>query len=193
MRMTASWYRPLGRPNTSSWRAMRARWRAPLGIVAVVDLNERGHDSRVVPTEQVWRCARGRQGQVAPRWPSATLDRRSAQRPRKIRSGRGDVAPVEQGDAPHNTLDSIRPIQVLTSNRDVRLLGTNVARRVQLTRSKLLSGTVAPVQSHRTGNSGTMIDSGLQPIRPSASARLSDAASTLMNASRATFAKSGWS
>jgi hypothetical protein len=38
MRMTASWYRPLGRPNTSSWRATRARWRAPLGIVAVIDL-----------------------------------------------------------------------------------------------------------------------------------------------------------
>jgi hypothetical protein len=31
-----------------------------------------------------------------------------------------------------------------TSIRDVRLLGTNVARRVELTRSRLLSGTVAP-------------------------------------------------
>jgi hypothetical protein len=31
-----------------------------------------------------------------------------------------------------------------TSIRDVRLLGTNVARRVELTRSKLHSGTVAP-------------------------------------------------
>ena len=43
MRMTASWYRPLGRPNISSWRATRARWRAPLGIVAVVktELNQR--------------------------------------------------------------------------------------------------------------------------------------------------------
>ena len=114
MRMTASWYRPLGRPNTSSWRATRARWRAPLGIVAVIDLNERGHGARVVPNERVWRCARSRQGQVAARWPSATLDRRSAQRPSKIRSGRGDVAgPIEQGDAAHNTLDSNRPIQVL--------------------------------------------------------------------------------
>ena len=113
MRMTASWYRPLGRPNTSSWRATRARWRAPLGIVAVIDLNERGHGARVVPNEGVWRCARSRQGQVAARWPSATLDRRSAQRPSKIRSGRGDVAgPIEQGDAAHNTLDSNRPIQV---------------------------------------------------------------------------------
>ena len=92
MRMTASWYRPLGRPNTSSWRAMRARWRAPLGIVALVDLNERGHGARVVPSEQVVRCARSRQGQVAARWPSATLDSRSAQRPSKIKSGRGDVA-----------------------------------------------------------------------------------------------------
>ena len=112
MRMTASWYRPLGRPNTSSGRATRARWRAPLGIVAVVDLNERGHGARVVPNERVWRCARSRQGQVAARWPSATLDSHSAQRPSKIRSGRGDVAgPIEQGDA-HNTLDRNRPIQV---------------------------------------------------------------------------------
>ncbi len=114
MRMTASWYRPLGRPNTSSWRATRARWRAPLGIVAVVDLNERGHGARVVPNERVWRCARSRQGQVAARWPSATLDSHSAQRPSKIRSGRGDVAgPIEQGDAPHKTLDRNRPIHVL--------------------------------------------------------------------------------
>ena len=89
MRMTASWYRPLGRPNTSLWRAMRARWRAPLGIVAVVDLNERGHGARVVPSERVWRCARSRQGQVAVRWPSATLDSRSAQRPSK-KSGRDE-------------------------------------------------------------------------------------------------------
>jgi hypothetical protein len=110
MRMAASWYLPLGRPNTSSWRAMRARWRAPLGIV--VDLNKRGHDCRVVPTEQVWRCARARQGQVAARWPSAT-QRRSALRPSKIRWGRGDVAgPIEQEDAAHNTIDSNRPIQV---------------------------------------------------------------------------------
>jgi hypothetical protein len=113
MRMTASWYRPLGRPNTSSWRATRARWRVPLGIVAVVDLNERGHDARVVPSDRVWRCARSRPGQVAARWPSTTLDCRSAQRPSKIRSGRGDVAgPIEQGDAPHKTLDRNRPIQV---------------------------------------------------------------------------------
>ncbi len=53
----------------------RARWRAPLGIVAVVDLNERGHGARVVPSERAWRCARSRQGQVAARWPPATLDR----------------------------------------------------------------------------------------------------------------------
>jgi hypothetical protein len=122
MRMTASWYRPLGRPNTSSWRARRARWRAPLGIVAVVDLNERGHGARVVPNERVWHCARSRQGQVAARWPSATLDSRSAQRPGKIRSGRGDVAgPIEQGDAAHNTLDRNRPIQVQGSIPAARL------------------------------------------------------------------------
>ena len=74
---------------------------------------ERGHGARVVPNERVCRCARSRQGQVAARWPSATLDRRSAQRPNKIRSGRGDVAgPIEQGDAAHNTTDRNRPIQV---------------------------------------------------------------------------------
>src|SRR5271166_5815322 len=33
---------PPGRPNTSSWRATRARWRAPLGIVAVVDTEQAG-------------------------------------------------------------------------------------------------------------------------------------------------------
>jgi len=32
-------------------------------------------------------------GKVAPRWPSATLDGLSAQRPTKIRSGRGDGSP----------------------------------------------------------------------------------------------------
>ena len=77
------------------------------------DLNERGHGARVVPSERVWRSARSRQGQVAARWPSASLDSRSAQRPGKIKSGRGDVAgPIEQGDAAHNTLDRNRPIQV---------------------------------------------------------------------------------
>jgi hypothetical protein len=102
---------------------------------------ERGHGARVVPNERVCRCARSRQGQVAARWPSATLDRRSAQRPNKIRSGRGDVAgPIEQGDAAHNTLDTNRPIQVQGSiaglqrrRQSVRRLhlGVTLARQPQ--------------------------------------------------------------
>ena len=53
------------------------------------------------------------------------LDRRSAQRPSKIRSGRGDVAgPIEQGDAAHNTLDSNRPIQVHRRIADVAERGS---------------------------------------------------------------------
>jgi hypothetical protein len=51
------------------------------------------------PIQRVCRCARDRKGQVASRRPSATLDGHSAQRPTKIRSGRGDgQLAVEQGD-----------------------------------------------------------------------------------------------
>src|SRR5436305_441926 len=47
----------------------------------------------------VCRCARDRQGHVASRWPSATLDGRCAPRPITTRSGRGDGRwHVEQGD-----------------------------------------------------------------------------------------------
>src|SRR5208337_1193063 len=65
------------------------------------------------PTEQVCRRARDRQGQVAARWPSATLDGRCPQRRTKFRSGRGDVAGQPNKEMPdHNRLDTNRPVQV---------------------------------------------------------------------------------
>jgi hypothetical protein len=80
MRMTASWYRPLGRPNTSSWRATRVRWRAPLGIVAVVDLN--GGDtttvsSRLSESDTVLAAVKGKSLRVGLR-PPLTAAPRSA-------------------------------------------------------------------------------------------------------------------
>jgi hypothetical protein len=57
---------------------------------------------RFLDHRAIARCARGRQGQVAQRWPSATLDRRSAQRPSKKQVGtRRCRSPAEQGDG-HN-------------------------------------------------------------------------------------------
>ena len=114
MRMTASWRDLCGRPNTSSRRATRARWRAPLGNVAVVEteLNER--DTPCRPTDYARRCARARQGKAASRWPSAALDGHCAQRPQKIRSGRGDVAGRSNKEMlGHDGLDTNRLIQVL--------------------------------------------------------------------------------
>jgi len=87
-----------GRPNTSSWRAICAHdGELPLGIVSVADTAL----EKTRPIAQVCRCARGRQGQVAPRWPSATLDRRCAQQPSEKQVGtRRCRSPAEQGDNP---------------------------------------------------------------------------------------------
>src|SRR5262245_17142806 len=75
-----------GRPNTSSWRAICAHdGELPLGIVSVTKRSPpRSRKSAAVLAAV--------KGQVAPRWPSATLDRRCAQQPGESRSGRGDVA-----------------------------------------------------------------------------------------------------
>ena len=81
-------------------RDVRARWRAPLGIVAALTKNAQGHDTPIVPIKQAWRCAHDRQGQVAALPPSAALDDRYAQRPCEIRAGpRSSRKPVKQGDA----------------------------------------------------------------------------------------------
>ena len=104
-------------------RDVRARWRAPLGIVAALTKNAQGHDTPIVPIKQAWRCAHDRQGQVAALPPSAALDDRYAQRPCEIRAGpRSSRKPVKQGDAlAQNSLDTNRPIQVL--GRKARLRG----------------------------------------------------------------------
>ena len=78
---------------------VRARWRAPLGIVAALTKNAQGHDTPIVPIKQAWRCAHDRQGQVAALPPSAALDDRYAQRPCEIRAGPRSRKPVKQGDA----------------------------------------------------------------------------------------------
>src|SRR4029450_10828257 len=68
-----------GRPNTSSWRAICAHdGELPSVSSQWPTLN---CEEEPVPTEQVCCCARDRQGQVAPRWPSATLDGHCAQQP----------------------------------------------------------------------------------------------------------------
>ena len=73
-------------------REVRARSRAPLGIVIVGP-----HDPR--QTNTACRRARNRQGHVAARWPTATLDRPSTRRPIKVRSAPRDSRQlVEQGD-----------------------------------------------------------------------------------------------
>jgi len=84
----------LGRPNTSSWRAKYALPDGELPSVSSPQstLNERENDTPGRPDAKVWRCARDRQGQVAARWPSATIDGAARGGPTKIRSGRGDAA-----------------------------------------------------------------------------------------------------
>jgi len=71
---------------------------------------------------------------------------RDARCPRVARS-------LESPRLDHPTIRNDR----FTSIRDVRLRGTSVARRVDLTRSKLLSGTVAP---------GALAPSSLRRLRP---------------------------
>jgi hypothetical protein len=98
------------RPNTRLWRDLRARWRAPL------ELSSFGRTAgKARPTNLGCRRARDRQGQVASRWPAATLDRHCAQRPSKVRSGRGDGRQlVEQGDGKdrRSSLTIIAPYKV---------------------------------------------------------------------------------
>ena len=71
------------------------------------------------PNQLACRCAHDRQGQVASRWPSATLDRRCAQRRTKTaRSRQGDDGHrLKQGDWMLN--DRIEPIQMLGSTTAV--------------------------------------------------------------------------
>ena len=63
--------------------AFARRERRASNRLPVVDTGRAGtQHTRVAPTEQVCRCARDRQGQVAARWPSAILVGRSARRPK---------------------------------------------------------------------------------------------------------------
>jgi hypothetical protein len=67
------------RPNTRLWRGCpRLRWRAPLGFCL------RPATGMIHPTNLTCRRARDRQGQVASRWPTATLDSHCARRQSKI-------------------------------------------------------------------------------------------------------------
>src|SRR5208283_30766 len=82
-----------------------AAWPSPDGCDLERRLEQDRGEQRFRP-----RNARGRQGQVAARWPSATLDRRWARRPTKIRSGRGDVARQSKKEMPLTTaLTTIAP------------------------------------------------------------------------------------
>src|ERR1700751_6033973 len=95
-------------------RDVRARWRAPLGIVAALMKNAQGHDAPIAPIEQAWLCAHDRQGQVAARRPSAALDRRSTQRFCEYQVGtRRCRWPANKEMRRQNSLDTNRPIQVL--------------------------------------------------------------------------------
>src|SRR5436309_6514915 len=72
------------RPNTSLWREVAPDSELPsvTSSIANTDIATQGVPTpqpSLPPIEQVCRCARDRQGQVASRWPSATLDRRCAQ------------------------------------------------------------------------------------------------------------------
>jgi hypothetical protein len=119
-----------GRPNTSSWRAICAHdGELPLGIVSVADTAL----EKTRPIAQVCRCARGRQGQVAPRWPSATLTAAARSSLAKNRSGRGDVAARPNKEITHNEkltpiapYKSYDPFQTLRTAKDdnMAVLGT---------------------------------------------------------------------
>ena len=112
---------PPDRPNTSSWRAMRARWRAPLGIVAVVDTEQAGtrhaRVARLSKSVAVLATVKGKSLRDGLR-PPLTATARSVRR--KIRSGRGDVAGRSNKEmTSHDGLDTNRPIQVLWRNLSV--------------------------------------------------------------------------
>ena len=85
MRMTASWFRSARIDRIQGCGAISA----PDGELPS-ELSSFAHCRRARPSNVACRRARDRQGQVASRWPAATLDRHCARRPIKLRSGRGD-------------------------------------------------------------------------------------------------------
>jgi hypothetical protein len=86
MRMTASWFRSSRIDRIQGCGAISA----PDGELPS-NCRRVGHTAgKAPPTNRACHRARDRQGQVASRWPAATLDRRCARRPIKVRSGRGD-------------------------------------------------------------------------------------------------------
>jgi hypothetical protein len=153
-----------GRPNTSSWRAICAHDGELPSVSSQLP-------TASAPIAQVCRCARGRQGQVASRWPSATLDRRSAQQPSEKQVGtRRCRSPAEQGDGPQRkALTPITPYKsrdpkpTLVSRSahvsgDMRLnaVRTSCGRRwgFPLTKSNLrpaAGGNTFPVLAKRNG------------------------------------------
>src|SRR5262245_38771927 len=109
------------RPNTSLRRDARASWRAPLGIVVIGNIKSREetrskrHSYWNRPPQSnksaaVLATIKGKSFRDGLRPPLTAAAR---QRPRKIRSGRGDGRrQIEQGDGIDSSLDTNRPIQV---------------------------------------------------------------------------------
>jgi hypothetical protein len=98
MRMTASWLRSsrVGRIQVRGAQSARTMASSPSGIVSVAN----GAGMRRASRKSAAVLA-AVQGQVAPRWPSATLDRRCAQQPSEKQVGtRRCRSPAEQGDGP---------------------------------------------------------------------------------------------
>src|SRR5262245_50088836 len=90
-------------------RTARPSWRAPPRIVVAWPTAGKAR-----PTNLGWHRARDRQGQVASRWPAATLDGHCARRPigNQVGTRRWLAYSVEQGDGRwKNELDKRRPIQ----------------------------------------------------------------------------------
>jgi len=93
-------------------RDKRARWRAPLGNVAVVEieLNERAPVARLRKLDAVLATVKGKSLRDGLR-PPLTATARSVFR--KIRSGQGDVAGQSNKEMNlYDSLDTNRPIQV---------------------------------------------------------------------------------
>ena len=108
-------------------RDARARWRAPLGNVAVVENepNEPGHIrvARLRKLDAVLAPVKGKSLRDGLR-PPLTVTARSVRR--KIRSGRGDVARQSNKEMTgHDGLDTNRHIQVL--GRTPRLRGRSAS------------------------------------------------------------------
>ena len=99
------------RPNTRLWRVLRPLASSPRNCRRLPELEAR-------PTHLACRRARDRQGQVASRWPAATLDRHCARRPIKAQVGTRrwsrKCGRTRRWNDLKIRLDNNRPIQGLT-------------------------------------------------------------------------------